>query len=467
MRGVSVKRMILVGGMAVATAGLAGCGSGQEKPVAAATTGPRAVPVTVAPVQVRSVERSIPVTGTLRGWEQVAIGSKRAGRIVKVLHDIGDRVDPGAVLVELETADANLAVTQAESQYLAELVKLGLSRQQAEDFVKQYGITEELIRGELADRAIKAVPAVVERRVAMEKTQTDLTRQRQLFQRGVVSTEELQDYENVYRTAQATYDNAIVTARTVVASALAARVALDVAKQNLEDMTIRAPVPSAPPTGFEGAVRYAVTQRPVSEGQMLQSGEQVMSLVVEDPLRLWVKAPERYIGQIAVGQPARVRVSSYADETFQGQVTRLNPSVDEASRTFQVEVLVPNREGKLRPGGFAETDIVVDNEDKALVVPREAIAELAGVTKLFVVEQGVARAIPVRKGVEGSGWVEVLGEVPPDATVVTTGQVALALLADGTAVTIRTPETPSEAKAAAAPKAEPAEPKARAGASER
>ena len=86
------------------------------------------MPVTVAPLEHRTVERTVDVVGTLRGWEQVTVGSKRTGRVAKVLHDMGDRVRPGEPLVELETVDAKLAYDQAQSRYLGELVKLGLTR---------------------------------------------------------------------------------------------------------------------------------------------------------------------------------------------------------------------------------------------------------------------------------------------------------------------------------------------------
>ena len=224
-----------------------------------------------------------------------------------------------------------------------------------------------------------------------------------------------------------------------MASAMASRVSLDVAKQNLTDMTIVTPTPTMPAAAEAGEIRYAVTERPVSEGQMLQPGHEVMSLVIENPLRLWVKSPERYVGQIKEGQLTRIRVAAHGDEVFEGRVARINPSIDEASRTFQVEILVPNAEGRLRPGGFAEAEVVVDAEDNAKVVPLEAMAELAGVTKVFVVENGTSRAVPVEKGVEGDGWIEVIGGLEPGETVVTTGQVQLALLADGTPVTVRTP----------------------------
>ena len=66
--------------------------------------------MTVAPLEHRTVERTVDVVGTPQGWEQVTVGTKRTGRVVKVLHDMGDRVKPGEPLVELEPVDAELAI---------------------------------------------------------------------------------------------------------------------------------------------------------------------------------------------------------------------------------------------------------------------------------------------------------------------------------------------------------------------
>ena len=125
-----------VGGVVVAVAA-SGCGHEVAETKTGAATTPRLVPVTVAPLEHRAVERTVEVIGTLRGWEQVTLGSKRSGRVIKVHHDIGDRVQPGEPLVELDPTDARLGVQQAETKYLGELVKLGITEAQAENFVKQ------------------------------------------------------------------------------------------------------------------------------------------------------------------------------------------------------------------------------------------------------------------------------------------------------------------------------------------
>ena len=98
--------------------------------------------------------------------------------------------------------------------------------------------------------------------------------------------------------------------------------------------------------------------------------------------------------------------------------------------------MIPNERGLLRPGGFAKVSIITDAEAKAAVVPVESIVRYAGVTKLFIVEDGKARSITdIKTGKEGRGWVEVISkQLPETAEVVTTGQTQLA---DQTPVLVR------------------------------
>lgn len=437
-----------------ALVGLAGCsGHGAEPAAVAGTAVAKAVPVTVTPLVRRTVERTVEAVGTLRGWEDVSVGSKKPGRVVKVLHDMGDRVRPGEKLVELDTVDARLALAQAQSKYLAELTRLGITQKQAEDALARFGITEELLLGEETTKIIEQTPAIHQATVAVEKAQNNLNRQRNLHARGAGTLEELQNYENDYRSTVAARDTAVATARNVVAMAIASKIAIDAAKQAITDLTVAAPEPSQLPDFVDRSkLQYAVARRSVSEGQMLKEGETVMELVIETALRLWTTVPERYSAELKLGQPVRVSVSSYPGRTFEGKVVRINPQVDPVSRTFQVETLVPNQEGLLRPGGFAKAVVVTRSSAEARVVPVESVMKYAGVTKIFLVEGDKARSVNVETGLEGAGWLEVTGDLPEQAMVVTTGQ---SQLADGTAVLIRPSDTP-QGKAPHAAAAKPA-----------
>jgi len=438
--------------------GQAGCSHEGARASAKADVEARPVPVTVAPLERRTVERTVEAVGSLRGWEQVTIGAKKSGKVLNVYHDMGDRVRPDEPLVQLDPIDAKLAYDVAQSKYLAELVKLGISAEEADEFIKRYGVTEALIRGQQAEEAIGQAPAVRQVQAAMEKSLQNLSRQRALSKKGAGTAQELDDQENDYHAAVAAYDNAKATARNVIAMAIANRIARDQAQQTLTDLTIRSPKPQvAPPApGRTEASVYAVTQRSVSEGQILKEGDAVFDLVIETPLRLWTNVPERYTTNIRAGQVVRVSVASHPGKVFEGKVARINPSVDPVSRTFQVETQIPNADGLLRPGGFAKATIVTDATARAAVVPVESIVQFAGVTKLFVVEGEKVRSIDdLALGKEGSGWVEVSSaSLPEAATVVTTGQ---SLLANGTKIVIRTPAPDAGPKHGAEPKAETAE----------
>src|SRR5690606_1305340 len=133
---------------------------------------------------------------------------------------------------------------------------------------------------------VESVPSVMQARVTLEQSRRELSRQRSLSLRNASSIQEVQDAEDAERIAEASYENAIVAARSTLANAQAAQVAWQVAKQALADTVIRVPVPSEGPEGHDGPLTYAVTAREVAEGQMLAAGASVMTLAVENPLEL-------------------------------------------------------------------------------------------------------------------------------------------------------------------------------------
>ncbi len=413
-----------------------GCGGHGEAAEHATTTAPKVVPVTIATAEQRAVDRTVEVVGSLKGWESVTLGSKKEGRVRRVLHDMGDHVKPGEALVELETDDAKFTLLQYKARYLADLARLGMSQEQAEKALKKFGVSEELLVGEESTRQIEETPAVLQTTATVVKTASNLARQRQLNQRGAGTVEDLQNYENDFKAAKAAHDNAVATARNVIATALGSKIAIDAAELSLKEMTIVAPQPAQRPEGITEAPTYAIAKRSVSEGQMLRVGDQVMDLVIESPLRLWANVPERHTAEVKLGHPVHVRVASYPDRTFEGKVARINPTIDPVSRTFQVEAVIPNKEGLLRPGGFAKASILVDRNAAATTVPIEAVTKYAGVTKVFVVDGDKTRSVNIETGLEGTGWVEVLGGVKPGEQVVITGQTQLA---DGTPVVVRSP----------------------------
>jgi RND family efflux transporter MFP subunit len=167
----------------------------------------------------------------------------------------------------------------------------------------------------------------------------------------------------------------------------------------------------------------------------------LFKLVVDRPLKLKAMVPERYRAEVRLGQQSQLEVEAYPGQIFTGQVARISPTVDRVSRTFQVEIHVPNEDRKLQPGSFAKAAILSRISD-APTVPDEAIVRFAGVTKIFVVHEGKAHEVQVRTGlsvtVDDTGrprtWSEVIGDVPIASRVVTSGH---SQLADGSAIRVK------------------------------
>jgi multidrug efflux pump subunit AcrA (membrane-fusion protein) len=322
-------------------------------------------------------------------------------------------------MIELEPVDADLAVEQAKRRLDADLAKIGLKA--------------------MPDRGfdIDKVPTVVQARVSLDRARLNLGRERALVGKGSGTVQDYQNAENDEQAALAAYDAARLTAESSLASALASKVALDVAEQARRDLVTITPEPSKILPGLTKDVSFAVTRRAVSEGQMVREGDALFDLVIENPLRLRCDVPEVYASEIRLGQEVRITVLSHPGRIFGGKVSRINPSVDPVSRTFQVEAAVPNDDGALRPGGFAKVGIVTAASSEAITVPRAALVEFAGVTKLYLIDSNQrARSIPVERGIDADRWVEVIGDVPRTGNVAIDGALSLA---EGTLVTVIEP----------------------------
>jgi RND family efflux transporter MFP subunit len=375
--------------------------------------------VTAGPVTFRSVQRSVEAVGTLHGYEEVTLSAKVEGRIRKIGHDVADRVSPGELLAEIDPTDYDLAVRQAERGLHVELAKLGLQEPPG----SRFDVT-------------KVVP-VMQAAVRMDNAKSRMERAQTLAARKAIANEELADKITDYRVAQTEYDSQILAAHTGLATIRMKQEALAISRQQLNDTLIHAPVPSRPVPGVSN-VSYAITQRHVAEGTFAKSGAELFKLVLDQALKLRVLVPERYNGEVREGQQVKVHTAART-APCDGVVARLNPAVDPVSRTFEVEIQVANPDGRLKPGSFAKAFILTRLDEAAATVPLESVVQFAGITKIFLAENGKARIVPVTLGVVKTNWAEIASPpLPRDGLVVTSGHSALA---DGTPVTVRSTPT--------------------------
>ncbi len=385
------------------------------KPAAPVKVEPAAVAVTVEPVTVRTIRRSAEVVGTFMGREEITISPKIGGRVAKLHYDVGDIVRPGDVLLEIEDVDYKLAVEEAQKAVESELAKLGLTELPDED----------------AD--VDDLPTVMREHWVKEKAARKLQRIESLTNKSVATQEDFDQAQADHGVAKANHQQAIMEARATLAAARHKQAMLAIAERKLADTKIVVPKP----TKAEGDdVQFVVAKRMVSEGEMLQATPptEIFRLVMDSSLKLVATVPERHVSDVKLDLAVAITVEAYPGQTFTGVVSRINPTVDPASRTFQIEVLVPNDARQLKAGSFAKATIETERDAVAPTIPEESLVTFAGVRKVFVVRDGKAYPIEVQTGAHGDHWLEVSGEITPGTQVITTGYTRLA---EGTPVRIR------------------------------
>ena len=327
--------------MLLAPALLFGC---KESTAPAKESKPQeAVSVTLAPTRVGSIERTVEVIGTLYGDEETVLSAKVPGRVTEIFKDVVDRVNEGEALAQIEKTDYELSVAQAQMAQQQTLAKLGLTELPDEKF----------------DPA--QVPTVQQKRLQAANAEARFKRAEQLFEKKppLISEQDYADQKTTFEVARSEAEVAMLEAKALLAEVRSKQSDLKIAEQRLADATIRTPRLGSSATTQPGTGRFGVAARMASIGEYVREGTAMFRLVADSVIKYRASVPERFSGQIKVGQRTTVSIES-VNQPFEGKVTRINPQIDQATRSFQVEVLVPNPTGQLRPGAFARGSMTIN-----------------------------------------------------------------------------------------------------------
>ncbi|MBL8863202.1 MAG: efflux RND transporter periplasmic adaptor subunit [Planctomycetes bacterium] len=327
-------------------------------------------------------------TGATRADEDATLSAKVAGRLAEVAVDLGSIVAPGDLIARAETQDLELRVSVAEAALTAALTLLGLPAEGGEGPYDP-----------------ETLPAVRGARTELDEARREHQRLVELSRAGVSSRAELDRAQARLSTAEALLEDARQTAANRRAIVGQRRADLALARQALADAEVRAP--------FAGTV----AARLASRGDYLSIGDPLARLVKVDPLRVRVLVPERDAHRVRPGQSAQIELAGL-EAPRAARVARTAPALLDQSRTLVVEFDLPNAERELLPNAFAAAEIVVDAERVALSIPLDALVSFAGVEKVFLVTDGVARERRVTTGRRAAQRVEVLaGLVAGDQVV--------------------------------------------------
>lgn len=205
-----------------------------------------------------------------------------------------------------------------------------------------------------------------------------------------------------------------------------AEVHLERARLELANTTLRAP--------FDGRVANVR----VTAGETVTAGEELMTVVDLDPIKVEVQVVESELRWLRTSNRAEIQLSAFPDTVFQGEIASINPVVDPESRTARVTVMMANPAERILPGMFARVMLEGRAFEDRILVPAEAILERDGRSLIFLLEpmpeaapgEGIARWLYVTTGLSNDELVEIMPgdgtEVPePGQLVITQGNYTL------------------------------------------
>lgn len=259
---------------------------------------------------------TVEATGTVEPIREVEVKSKASGEILRLHVDVGDQVEPGTLLAEVDPRDVRNGFEQAKADLTVAQSRAEISEQQ-------------------------------------------LARQRELLEAGVITLQEL--------------ESATLDAANSQANLVKAQTNYELAELRLADVTIRAPLAG---TILQRSVEEGTVIQSASQNV---SGGSVLFIMAElQAMQVRTLVDETDMGQLSAGMTANVTVEAYPERTFRGVVEKIEPQavVQQNVTMFPVIVTLDNLSGLLRPGMNAEVEVLVDEATDVLLVPNGAIVTM-------------------------------------------------------------------------------------------
>ena len=389
------------------------------------------VEVEVAPAERAEMREYVQAGGTLNALpgHEASFSSASAGRATRVLVQVGQRVRAGQTLAELDRSVLAAQVRQAQ----AALQQAKLTAAQARTVSgapSQTIATDQIRQAEAALGTARANEALA---------QSNLSRQRRLFERGIAPRKDVDDAETqakvtaeVARQAESALTAARVNATkgigvartqaSVTAGGVeAAQAALDMARAQFVLAAIRSPIAGT------------VTKRTINDGESVDPATPVFEVIDSASLDLVANVPAGYLDRIKTGDIAVVRVEALPDKEFTGGVVQVAPAVDSQTNTVAVRVRLANPGAELKAGLYATAHIAVAIHQNALVVPDAALVVEGDEAFVFVSQGEKVEKRKVIVGIREDKRAEITDGLKEGERVVTTGAFGLG---DGTRIKI-------------------------------
>lgn len=328
---------------------------------ASATTAVKAE-VTITKVVRSDIAQNLTLTGNAAALpnQDVRISSLVAGRIAELRVAEGDRVHAGELLARIDARTFRDQLSQAEA-------------------------------------------AEAQAKATLENAQLSMTRNQDLFRRGIVARKDLEDAQTADHVAQAAERQAAA--------------ALEIAQLQVNRTEILSPL------------NGIIAKRFASIGEQVDgtAAQPIVEVANLEALEFLANAPAAYLAKMHDGEPVDVTTEAFPDKRFPGRVIAISPAVDPSTGVGLVRVRVPNPGGKLRLGLFLTAEIPIEKHAHALCVPPDSVyRDDSGQPRVYEVENDTAKAVSVELGIQNKDLVEITSGVKEGDTVILKGGYGLA-----------------------------------------
>jgi HlyD family secretion protein len=348
-------------------------------------------------VQRRDLLQTVVVSGRVETPHRVDMGAQITGTVARVPVAEGQVVKVGDVLIELASTELQSAQRQAEQAVL-----------QAKGRLRQLND----LQGPVVQQTLRQAQA------GLDAAQASGQRSLALFEQGFIGQASLDESRKALTLAEAQ----VLAAQKQVASTQAGGAEHSLAIGAVAEAQANA-------EGFRAKARYAVIKAPVSGqligrnvevGDVVQAGKVLMTLSPEGAMQLVVQIDEKNLRLMALGQQALASADAYPQQPFKAQVGYINPGINAQTGAVEIKLDVLEPQKNLKQDMTVSVDLVVARQPQVLALQVGRVNEISGASPwVWLVQAGHVVRRPVRLGLRGGAWVEVLEGLSEGDAVIT------------------------------------------------
>lgn len=333
--------------------------------------------INTAPVQVQDLTKRVSYSGVVRGQNEVYLMPKVAARVTGIYAQPGDYVKAGQTLITLDNTDFLAGVQQAEAGVA--LAQAGLRNNELQ----------------------------------VESARADFARAQSLHEAGAISAQQLE-------LARLKYES--LTAGSAQASVAQAEAGLQAARTALDKCVISSPI-----NGVVGSIGLSLGD---------SANPAVAAAIVSDTtaLEIEVMVSEAEVSYIQKDSEVDVQVQAVQEEMFKGQVASIATVADPAKHNYVVKIALPNPDGRIKSGMFAELKVNTISKNGVTAIPLSGVIPKGGREIVFVVDQDSrAREVEVKTGIKNDSYIEIISGLTPGQEIIVKGNT---LVSEGTLVKV-------------------------------